>query len=136
MNHISPDGGSHRHRVWSLSRGELVLDLPTDRPGARLAFSPDSLRLAAGGPGHVLIIYDLGTLREVRRLRRIPNLAVVAFHPLGRLLAITGAVDRAVEVRDVDTGAVAVTLAHPRGWGYGLAWSGDGATLAASSEDG
>ena len=58
----------------------------------------------------------------------------VAFHPLGRLLAISSAVDRLVEVRDVDSGGVVARLPHPRRV-CGLAWSGDGATLAAGCDD-
>ena len=90
--HIPPDGRQPRHRLWDLPRGGLVLDVPADRPGARMAFSPDGRRMAAGRPDHVMSIYDLGTFREVKRLERVPDLMRIAFHPLGRLLAISGTV--------------------------------------------
>jgi WD40 repeat protein len=132
--HIPPDGCQPRLRLWELPRGGLVLDVPADRPGARMAFSPDGRLMAAGRPDHVMSIYDLGSLREVRRLERVPDLMRVRFHPLGRLLAISGTVDRLVEVRDVDSGGIVARLPHPRKV-YGLAWSGNGATLAAACDD-
>src|SRR5262249_8710579 len=110
LTHYPRAEGPHRHRVWALPRGELVLDVPTDRPGARLAFSPDGRRLAAGRPGHRLSIFDLSTFQEVRHLEGIPHLAQLSFHPRGRLLALSDSVDRVVQVRDVDTGAIAATL--------------------------
>jgi WD40 repeat protein/tRNA A-37 threonylcarbamoyl transferase component Bud32 len=132
--HIPADGRPPRHRVWDLSRGKLVLDLSADRPGARLAFSPDGRKMAAGRPDHVISIYDLGACREVKRLERVPDLVRIAFNPLGRLLAISGMVNRLVEVRDVDSGGIVARLPHPRRV-CGLAWSGDGTTLAAGCDD-
>src|SRR5262249_59350134 len=64
-----------------------------------------------------------------------PDLAPLAFQPRGKLLAVSGSDKRVVELRDVDTGAVVKALPHPRGWAYGLAWSGDGATLATGCDD-
>src|SRR5262249_17832622 len=133
--HHPSDGRSHRHRLWSLPRGDLLLDVPTDRLGARLAFSPDGRRLAAGRPDHLLSIYDLGTTREVGRLERLPALTRIAFDPGGRLLALSLVVDRVVELRTLDTGAVVARLTHPSRWVHGLAWSGDGATVAAGCYD-
>src|SRR5262249_26733613 len=133
--HFPSRGRPLGHRVWSLPGGELVLDLPTDRAGARLAFSSDGRRLAAGRPGHRLSIVDLSTLREVGGIEGVPDLAQVAFQPRGKLVAVSGAVDRMVELRDVDTGIVLETLQPPGGWVRGLAWSGDGATLATGCDD-
>src|SRR5262249_59658216 len=89
--HHPSDGRSHRHRVWSLPRGDLILDLPTDRAGARLAFSPDGRRLAAGRPGHRLSLFDLSTFREQRSFERGPDLARGALPPLGKLPPRSGA---------------------------------------------
>jgi WD40 repeat protein/tRNA A-37 threonylcarbamoyl transferase component Bud32 len=134
--HFPPSrDGPHRHRVWALPRGELVLDLPTDRAGARLAFSPDGRWLAAGRLDHRLNLFDLSTLQEERCFERVPDLAHLAFQPAGKLLAVSGSDKRVVELRDVDTGAVVKALPHPRGRVYGLAWSGDGATLATGCDD-
>jgi WD40 repeat protein len=131
-----PSGdGPPRHRVWALPRGERVLDLPTDRAGARLAFSPDGRRVAAGLPDHRLGLFDLGTFRQQRCFEGVPALAHLAFQPRGQLLAVSGSDERVVELRDVGTGAVVKALPHPRGWAIGLAWSGDGATLATACAD-
>src|SRR3954447_25498672 len=99
-----------------------------------MAFSPDGRRMAAGRPDHVMSIFDLGNFREVQRLERVPDLMRIAFHPLGRLLAISGTGNRSVEVRDVDSGGILASLPHPRRV-CGLAWSGDGTTLAAGCDD-
>jgi WD40 repeat protein len=135
VTHYTADGRRLGHRVWSLPAGKLVLDVPTDEAGARLAFSHDGRRLAAGCLDHRLGLYDLSTFRAVGALERLPDLDYVAFHPGGKLLAVSGAVDRVVEVRDVDTGAVLATLPHPRGRVNALAWSGNGATLATGCDD-
>jgi eukaryotic-like serine/threonine-protein kinase len=132
--YIPAGGREHRHRVWDLSRDRMALDIPTDLPGVRLAFSPDSRRVAIGRPNHFMSIYDLDTLKEVKRLERLPDLAAVGFHPRGQLMAISSTVDRMVQVRDSDTGSLVATLPHPQ-CVRGLAWSGDGGTLAAGCDD-
>src|SRR5262249_10513467 len=132
--HVSSDGRPPRHRVWDLSRGAIALELPTDDSGARLAFSPDSLRIAVGLSNHQLSIYNVETMREVRRLEGLPDRFLADFHPLGRLLATSGESDREVEVRDIDTGSIEVKLTHPGGVGT-LAWSPDGCTLAAGCQN-
>src|SRR5262249_58455778 len=85
-------------------------------------------------PDHRISIYDLGSCQEVQRLERVPCLSRIEFHPLGRLLAISSTVDRVVEVRDGDTGGIVARLPHPQRV-CGLAWSGNGATLAAACDD-
>jgi WD40 repeat protein/tRNA A-37 threonylcarbamoyl transferase component Bud32 len=132
--HVAWDPLRICHRVWDLADGRLVLDLPTDDPGASVAFSPDGRRLAAGREGRAIGIYELATGREVARLEGVPDLSLIAFHPLGRLLAASSWADRAVEVRNLETGAITSTLRHPVGV-HGLAWSPDGATLAAGCGD-
>ncbi|WP_148595897.1 serine/threonine-protein kinase [Aquisphaera giovannonii] len=122
------------HRVWDLADRRLALDLPTDLPGAASGFSPDGRLVAVGRPGRALEIYELATGGRVGGFSATPDLADIAFHPLGRLVALSSAADRVVQVRDVQTGAVAASLPHPTG-AVGLAWSPDGATLASGGGD-
>ena len=122
-SHVPPDGRQPRHRLWDLTGGGLVLDLAADRPCARLAFSPDGRRMAAGRPDHVMSVYDLATCREVNRLERVPELTRIAFHPLGRLLAISSTVEsRGRSPRRGDRSDRGETAAPEEGVWPGLEW--------------
>ena len=51
-------------------------------------FSPDSRQLAVQGPDGAISLFDLATSTTVRRLRKLPQVSCLAFHPGGRRLAV------------------------------------------------
>jgi WD40 repeat protein len=133
--------------VWDLATGELVFKSPTPEPkGWPLVFSPDGRRLATRSPDGAVVLYELPSGKEVKRWSGTGDLAPLAFHPKGTQLAVlavhpkgtqlavASAQAEAIEVRDVDTGAVLVRLSHPKGV-QTVAWRGDGALLATGGND-
>jgi WD40 repeat protein len=132
--YVFPDRAC-RAAVWDLARGEAVLKLPIGWPeGWALVFSPDGRRIAMGLRDGTVALYDLPSGKEVKRLAKASGLGPVAFHPLGRQLALAGAQGRTVEIREVDTDLVLAQLPHPAGVRT-VAWREDGALLAAGCED-
>jgi WD40 repeat protein len=137
---FSPDGrylasrvdhvGSH---LWQVASGGLILDLPH----SQLAFSPDSARLAVCyGEGN-LVLYDLPSGKEAKRLVKGKTLAyAVAYGPTGRYLATCSDRDDqlAVQVRDVEKDTIVATLPHPSGV-RAVAWRPDGKLLACACGD-
>lgn len=92
---LSPDGGrlaaaclpERGLRLWDTRSRQTILDL-TNVSAARLAFSPDSRRLAAGS-GHELAVFDAVTGVTLHRAAReaAMHAGPAAFSPDGRLLA-------------------------------------------------
>jgi serine/threonine protein kinase/WD40 repeat protein len=102
-----------------------------------ISYSPDSKQLAYLQTDSRIAVVDL-TSRQVRSLP--PTGAepqnFIQFAPDGRrfALAVNRAGKGAVEVRDVATGQVRQSLAHPKGNNY-PAWHPDGRTLASCCDD-
>ena len=121
-----------------LADQRLVLETPAAKklgPDMPTAFSADSRRLFAWVDGYG-VLFDLGTGREVKRLPRFEELYHAAFHPTRSWVSlITG---KEIEVWDYDSLQRIKTLAPAgtRTFFPHHAWSGDGFTLAAASEDG
>ena len=133
--HIPTGGRERRHRVWDLPRDGLALDIADGPPGARLAFSPDGRRWRSVGPDHC---------HEHLRSRHVPGgeatgagpgpgaqshstLSAGSWRSPARSIAWSRS-------ETVTRGAIVATLPHPQGV-RGLAWSGDGGTLAAGCDD-
>jgi eukaryotic-like serine/threonine-protein kinase len=119
-------------RFWDVERRRLVVEPPAHA----FDFTPDSRRAAVTWPDQSIKIYDLGSGREVKRLPKRPAWThSLAFSPDGRQLAVSFLEPRVpVEVLDVETGKVVVTLPHPGGV-RSLAWRPDGRLLATACDD-
>jgi WD40 repeat protein len=147
---LSPDG---RTAVLLRMRGDIeVWDVPgrtvrgrvMSRDPGPLAVSPDGLRFAAADPGgRDVLLWDLATLRETRRLhvqtQGYAAINVVAFSPDSRTLAVARGTNNQpseVQLWDVPSGRLLATLSgHASGMGS-LAFSPDGNTLASGDQHG
>lgn len=125
--------------IWDAASGELLLRLPGQVMGMgttdRLAFSPDSARLAVANMDGQPRIFDIASGRELLVLAGHEGVTDgLAFSPDGKRLA-TGDSAGVVKLWDAATGQELATMAHG-GWVHGLAFSPDGRSLAAAGEDG
>lgn len=136
---VSPDGalvasaGEGGVRLYDAKTGELLRAI--GEAGDRsVAFSPDGRRVAAGGfhMDKLIGVYDVQTGRRVQALEGIAEWEVdaCAISPDGKLLAAS-CVDRQILVWDLATGALRHRLAGQPTRTPALAFSPDGATLAA-----
>jgi WD40 repeat protein len=130
-----------RLRVWEVgATPRLAVDL-TDHPtgGAfplfpfDCAFDETGSRVAVGLPDGIAL-HDLTTGREIARLASEGPPACLAFDPSGQRLAAVGRTKNNVQIFDVATGVVTITLTHSK-FVTPVAWSDDGHWLAAGCED-
>jgi WD40 repeat protein/tRNA A-37 threonylcarbamoyl transferase component Bud32 len=142
---FSPDGrrlasSSHDRtvKVWDVALGREVLTLPA-HPGQvyGVAFSPDGRSLASAGGGAVRV-WDAATGRETQILRGHSTSFQVAYSPDGRRLAGGGGwwdQPGDVQVWDLQTGQVVLSLERRPGSHYSLAYSPDGRWIASPAKD-
>jgi WD40 repeat protein len=103
-----------------------------------MAFSPDGRRLVAGGEKFTVMIWDVGTGRELQTLRgHSGDVWAAAFSPDpgGRWVASAGE-DSAVKVWDSETGTLIRSFRGHTGLVTTLAFSSDGRLLVSGSRDG
>ena len=101
----------------------------------RVAFSPDGTRLAACSASGEVSLWETPSLTPVCRLNGHDQAALtLAWHPT-RLELATGGQDGVVRLWDVETGEESALLpvGAPQAWVEHLAWSPEGAFLAASA---
>lgn len=125
--------------IWDAVSGDLLLRLPGQVVGMgttdRLAFSPNSARLAVANVDGQPKVFDAASGRDLLALaghEGVPD--GLAFSPDGQRLA-TGDSAGVVKIWDAATGEELTTLQHG-GWVHGLAFSPNGRNLAAAGEDG
>jgi WD40 repeat protein len=149
---LAPDGrttaialGDKGAQFWRLDSKEEGQTLQTERLLSSLAFSPDGTTVAALGSivrifptDTALCLFDF-TGRLVRKRAVGPALhgatQAVAFAPDGRLLAVARAGDEAVRLFDPATGKERARLSGHFSYVTTLAWSPDGAAIAAGIEE-
>jgi WD domain, G-beta repeat len=97
-------------KLWDVDSGQEVLTTPA--PGLSLAFSPDSHRLAFGGPNTGVTLWDAspGPLRRV--LRHQDTVEYPTFSPDGRYVA-AAANDGSVRLWDAESGQVVLAFTEP-----------------------
>jgi WD40 repeat protein len=101
-----------------------------------VAFSPDGRRLASGGGGGTVKVWDAATGQEVFSPRgHAGPVQCVAFSPDGTRLA-SGGRDQTVRVWDLQTGQGALSLQGHKGVVFGVAFSPDGTRLFSASQEG
>jgi serine/threonine protein kinase/WD40 repeat protein/tetratricopeptide (TPR) repeat protein len=139
--HFSPNGrylaahyesGQRHNYVWDLSRREAIVKVRYGTHEGRLAFSPDSLRVALPHP-EVIEVWELPSgvkWKDLPPILQPTNL--VQFHPDGRRL--TAVWNRIVQLRDLSEGKVQATFKHEGGVAS-LAWRSDGKILATGGDD-
>src|SRR5262249_7367864 len=131
---------SSRIALWDLSSNKRVREVPARvaAGGECLDFSPDSRRLAAGGPEETIELYDCVVGKKLKSLGRDLKPEHIAFDPSGRKLAVCSSDTWLVQILDVDTADILATLsqsAEKAGRPWSLAWSPDGKFLAVGSLD-
>jgi WD40 repeat protein len=164
---FSPDGrylasGSRDDtvRIWDVrnpTSAPLVLEVTTASPAGAdcvpagsvavlgdvrtVAFDPASTRLAVGGVGAVVEIWDVGTWRRLAMLEgHSCTVTDAEFSPDGSLLATTSR-DDTVRLWDPTTGAVAFQLGTPApsanddGDRRAVAWHPEGQVFAVANND-
>ncbi|MCI0463691.1 MAG: sigma-70 family RNA polymerase sigma factor [Gemmataceae bacterium] len=102
---LASGGGDHAVRLWEADTGKPVRHLlgHTDRPGG-IAFSPDGKLLASGGTNdRTIILWEVATGRELRRLKTPESVTSVRFSPDGKRL-VSGSWDKAIHLWEVATG--------------------------------
>jgi serine/threonine protein kinase/WD40 repeat protein len=127
---FSPDGrflSAFYHqgtgRTWDIHQRRVVSEAGI--------FDPASRRVAITRPDWV-ILYELPSGKEVRRLPVGPGKCYCAFSPNGRQLAVSSTQSPNVRMFDVEAGTVVRTLPHA---GL-LFWQAEGAFLAQINKDG
>jgi WD40 repeat protein/predicted Ser/Thr protein kinase len=146
---FSPDGAwfatydlEPRLRVWSVSSGTTVKDIPTrqavNRESRIPLFSPDGATLALGEMDNRILLLGLKTGQTIEIPSPAEGNAVtaLAFSPDGRLLASGhGYSDGAIYLYNALTGAYIGSLEGHRGWVSKLVFAPDGQRLYSASAD-
>jgi WD40 repeat protein len=125
-------------KVWDAASGEEVLGLGGQGQGAfaeSVAFSPDSRRLASGGWGSPVQVWDVSTGQKVLAVQgQTATVLSLAFSADGKQLAACGR-SRVVEVWDASTGQALRTLAGHTNGVFSLVFHPDGRRLFRAGAD-
>lgn len=121
---VSPDGtrlltssynGPH-YTLWDLKAHKLLCELQGEGRNwnaQAVAFSPDSQRVAIGGPWSAVAVFDTTTGKELRRFDTGPNCLAMAFSSDGKRL-VAGTAAGEISQWDAENG-MPLTSADPIG---------------------
>jgi WD40 repeat protein/serine/threonine protein kinase/predicted Zn-dependent protease len=138
------DAQSRRGRIliWDLRRGEIAFRLAPEFPRPAVVWSPDSRRFALHGETRTIVLYDVLSRKEMRRVstgvrRTFPPVLgasdhEIVFHPDGKQLAVLAW--GTVQIRDVETGNLVGQFDFPIPV-VRFAWGGAGRFLAGACAD-
>jgi RNA polymerase sigma factor (sigma-70 family) len=133
------EDGKHIHEVkmWNAETGkEKALLTGAGGSSLRIAFSPDSKKLAAGADGGKVYLWDLQTDKlEWEKEAHADGVTGLAFSAKGETLA-SGGPDKEIKLWDAKTGDAKQTLSGHEGSVYSLAFSSDEKSLASGGLDG
>jgi WD40 repeat protein len=124
-----PGGAVYGVDLWNIPTRQVTRGLTADglRLPERAEFSADGRTLAVGGSDSDVVLFDVGTGREVRRLRTSP-VRGFAFAPDSRTLAVAS-ISGTITLWDVSTGQPLPASADPTTGVYLLAFADGGRRL-------
>ncbi|KAK6336933.1 hypothetical protein TWF718_009722 [Orbilia javanica] len=140
---FSPDGktlassGGTAVQLWDVGTGSLLQALEGSDPytATALAFSPNGRVLVSGCSDGFVILWDVGTILLLWRLREHQiSVSALAFSPNNEILA-SATNDRTIKLRDVETGSLLQVIEARTDRFYPVAFSPGGNTLASGSDD-
>lgn len=120
--------------VWDLQQKEPIPTVTQEVHHYALDFSPDSRLIALGQADGSILIVEVASGQVIHRLERGPAPHSVAFHPNGKLVAVSSLSAPAVQVRELETGKIVWTMRHPAPV-RGVAWGSDGQLFASACAD-
>jgi len=120
-------------KLWNLERNELV-PVPPGLDVRIFSFGGDSRSLAIATFDSTVVIYDFMSGKVLNSLACTALPSEVQFHPRDQKIAISSEQSVNVEIRDLTTGEVVESFAHPRPV-KGIAWHPDGELLATACFD-
>jgi WD40 repeat protein len=127
--------GNTSVRLWEATSGKLLRTLEGHRSRlVSLSFSTDGKTLAAAADDARLLLWDVGTGKELHPKKPFQRISKVTFSPDGRTLATVG--DGPVRLWEPDKGRQRDALAVPSRSTHALAYSADGRWLATAGGDG
>ena len=137
---FSPDGhylavkyghGKQALWVWDLKEKRVVLKTPAFQNGP-VAFHPNLPTIAVGFDKGSIALYDLATGTELTQLTEGGSAPYqLAFNPAGDRLAVSSHGRPGLQILDVTTGKLMLTIPHPSKV-YAAAWSPDGRQMASA----
>ncbi len=127
----SNDGSA---KIWRADSGETVYTFGNNDFVASVEFSPDGSQMATGGR-EIIIIWDVATGKELRRIKATGIVFDLAFSPDGNHIA--GATHDALgAVWDVESGNLLYLLRGHTSFLLDVEFSPDGAHIATTGYDG